>query len=635
MTRDQHLAFCSRCIKRKFDPDKGLICSLTNDIAAFEGSCDNYEVDKRVTTVSPAAENVADHKLVASLPENIKALLRKQQDVVLALIGGLSAAITGAIIWALVTVATNYQIGYMAVAVGLMVGFAVRFFGAGVDQYFGYIGAILALAGCALGNLFSQVIFAANEQSVGYLDILILLDVDLILSIFAETFSPIDVLFYGIAAYEGYRFAFRKITEETYDAAGKGELLPLPFAKFRIPLAAVLYIAFAMIGFAMRNAGDGEKSTYYPSGAKESSGLLEDGKESGRWQYWWENGQRMSTGLFVDGKPDSTWEYYSEEGKLYRRASFKSGVEHGIWTDLYEDGKVSSSGNYANGRRDGEWKFYYEDGGLSQKGTYKLDLLHGLWESFYPDGKPSLTSTYQDNEPRGLWTSWNEAGNKVYEIDYGTEGTLTILNSWSLAGRPEVKDGNGTYNVYYSNGSIAETGLVKNRMKAGTWKAFYENGSKREVGHYTDDVYYVDSMWGFDGGVLVEKGNGVFEAYDPEGTLIETGKISGGLREGEWTTYYPQSDKIVMSTIQYVNGELDGLQQVFFEDGTLQIEGAIKNGKREGPWKWYHPNAILESSVDFKAGKKEGAQHFYLNDGTLTRTEVYKQGALVENKAEL
>ncbi|HEX6891815.1 MAG TPA: hypothetical protein VF141_14010, partial [Chryseolinea sp.] len=134
--------------------------------------------------------------------------------------------------------------------------------------------------------------------------------------------------------------------------------------------------------------------------------------------------------------------------------------------------------------------------------------------------------------------------------------------------------------------------------------------------------------------VLVEKGEGVYEGYGPDDMLVETGKISGGRREGEWTTYYPQSDKIVMSTANYVNGEPDGLHHFFFEDGTLQIEGLIVKGKREGPWKWYHQNATLESSVDFKEGKKEGTQHFYLDDGTLTRTEVYKQGALVENQIE-
>ncbi|HEX7014155.1 MAG TPA: hypothetical protein VF191_01505, partial [Cyclobacteriaceae bacterium] len=32
-------------------------------------------------------------------------------------------------------------------------------------------------------------------------------------SFMMSTFSPIDLLFYGLAAYEGYRFSFRQISE--------------------------------------------------------------------------------------------------------------------------------------------------------------------------------------------------------------------------------------------------------------------------------------------------------------------------------------------------------------------------------------------------------------------------------------
>jgi hypothetical protein len=30
----------------------------------------------------------------------------------------------------------------------------------------------------------------------------------------AATFSPMDLLFYGIAIYEGYKFSFRQLTDE-------------------------------------------------------------------------------------------------------------------------------------------------------------------------------------------------------------------------------------------------------------------------------------------------------------------------------------------------------------------------------------------------------------------------------------
>jgi hypothetical protein len=36
----------------------------------------------------------------------------------------------------------------------------------------------------------------------------------IVLEIMKETFSPIDLLFYGIAIYEGYKLAVRQVTDE-------------------------------------------------------------------------------------------------------------------------------------------------------------------------------------------------------------------------------------------------------------------------------------------------------------------------------------------------------------------------------------------------------------------------------------
>src|SRR5687768_15131522 len=92
-----------------------------------------------------------DQKAVAALTQALKTELHKQQDPVYAIIGGLAAAMVGAVIWAVITVSTKYQIGYMAIGVGLLVAFSVRYFGGGIDKYFGIIGAFFALLGCALG----------------------------------------------------------------------------------------------------------------------------------------------------------------------------------------------------------------------------------------------------------------------------------------------------------------------------------------------------------------------------------------------------------------------------------------------------------------------------------------------------
>ena len=143
--------------------------------------------------------------------------LRLEQKLPFAIIASAVSAIVMAVLWAAITVGIEYQIGYMAIAVGFVVGFAVRFAGKGIDKIYGIIGAAGALLGCVLGNFLSQVGFIAQDPEIemSYFQVLQLLltDIPLTIEIMKETFSTIDLLFYGIALYAGYRFSFRTITK--------------------------------------------------------------------------------------------------------------------------------------------------------------------------------------------------------------------------------------------------------------------------------------------------------------------------------------------------------------------------------------------------------------------------------------
>lgn len=147
--------------------------------------------------------------------------LKLEQNLIGGLLFGAAASIIGAIAWAVITVITKYQIGYMAIAVGFLVGYAVRYQGKGIDQIFGISGAILALLGCLLGNYLSIIGFIANQENLGYFQTLMLIDLNLIPEIMSESFQPMDLFFYGLAIYEGYKFSFRTFTEqELADNAG-------------------------------------------------------------------------------------------------------------------------------------------------------------------------------------------------------------------------------------------------------------------------------------------------------------------------------------------------------------------------------------------------------------------------------
>jgi hypothetical protein len=128
----------------------------------------------------------------------------------LGILAGFGFALIGALLWALITFYTKYQIGFMAIGVGAMVGWAMQFIGKGRSIKFGIIGAVLALFGCLLGNLLATCFFAANDYSVSVFRVFSILNFSVIEDIFKTTFQALDVLFYALAIYAGFRFSFKR-----------------------------------------------------------------------------------------------------------------------------------------------------------------------------------------------------------------------------------------------------------------------------------------------------------------------------------------------------------------------------------------------------------------------------------------
>lgn len=155
---------------------------------------------------------------------------RAKQSMALALLGGFLSSVVAAFIWALITYVTHYQIGFMAIGVGIMVGFAVKYFGNGMSSSFGIVGAVFALFGCLLGNILTAIIGASLEGGMPILAIVgaFATTPTLVVEILKDTFSPIDLLFYGLAVYEGYRFAIRQVSEEELSGLMKDPPPPPP-----------------------------------------------------------------------------------------------------------------------------------------------------------------------------------------------------------------------------------------------------------------------------------------------------------------------------------------------------------------------------------------------------------------------
>lgn len=140
-----------------------------------------------------------------------------QERLVPAVFAAVAAAVIGALLWAAVTVVTDFQIGFMAIGVGVLVGLGVRHFGRGETNAYRAVAAVAAGIGCALGNLLTGAhVFSAQIQ-VPVTRVLEALDMQLTSDLMIALFSPMDLLFYGLAIQQAWKLAVASDEEVDVD----------------------------------------------------------------------------------------------------------------------------------------------------------------------------------------------------------------------------------------------------------------------------------------------------------------------------------------------------------------------------------------------------------------------------------
>lgn len=73
-------------------------------------------------------------------------------SIPLGIVGGIIAAIVTGIVWALIVVVTDYELGFAAWGVGLVCGFATILFGRGSGVQFQVIAVVTSIVGILIGK---------------------------------------------------------------------------------------------------------------------------------------------------------------------------------------------------------------------------------------------------------------------------------------------------------------------------------------------------------------------------------------------------------------------------------------------------------------------------------------------------
>ncbi len=131
-----------------------------------------------------------------------------EEHLIAAIFAGILAAAIGAGLWMGVAVMTNWRAGFVALAVGALVGLAVRVAGNGQNMFFGIVGAVLTLAGCLGGEILTVAQVASTAEHDFFYTLLHLDLVETVTTIFNHMDAMMYVI-YGVGIFEGYKLSIR------------------------------------------------------------------------------------------------------------------------------------------------------------------------------------------------------------------------------------------------------------------------------------------------------------------------------------------------------------------------------------------------------------------------------------------
>ena len=146
------------------------------------------------------------------------ATLVRAQSLSHAAMAALIAIVIFAVIWSMLTAATGRIFPWMTMLLGVLVGFAVRRAGQGLDWRFSSLAAGLAFAGSILANVVIAAGTTAGEFDVGTLTVLRSVTTMTWPIFFDETMTAADWIFAAFAAGIAAFYANRQLNRREYQA---------------------------------------------------------------------------------------------------------------------------------------------------------------------------------------------------------------------------------------------------------------------------------------------------------------------------------------------------------------------------------------------------------------------------------
>ena len=102
--------------------------------------------------------------------------------------------------------------------------------------------------------------------------------------------------------------------------------------------------------------------------------------------------------------------------------------------------------------------------------------------------------------------------------------------------------------------------------------------------------------------ISIDITDGNFIKYHPNGKLKTKGIIKNGKRTGIWKSYHTNGN--IYSENKYKKGILNGKTAAYYPNGNVQYMGLYINNKKDDSWFFYLEDGTLDKEILFKDGEK-------------------------------
>lgn len=183
----------------------------------------------------------------------------------------------------------------------------------------------------------------------------------------------------------------------------------------------------------------------------------------------------------------------------------------------------------------------------------------------------------------------------------------------------------------------------KNGLQEGNCKQFFENGQIKEIAEWKKGKLEGAAVFYYDNGKVQARGEykkdykvKEWSYFNKEGILTSKEAFRNGeknIYDNSLTATFFTPSGTITEISNFKFGKLQGESKLFYENGkSVKQIGNYDNGLATGKWKVLYPSGKIQRETEFVNDKWNGNRIHYREDGSVEKTEVYKDGKLISTK---